>query len=418
MKNMIEVSNVSKKFLIHKQKSSYGTLIETISNGMKQALKKISNPFKSVPSPYEDFWSLKDVSFDIQEGDKLGIIGRNGAGKSTLLKLLSRIMVPTSGIIKIKGRVASLLEVGVGFHLELTGRENIYLNGAILGMTKKEITKKFDEIVEFGEIASFLETPVKRYSSGMYAKLGFAIAAHVDPDILIVDEVLAVGDLAFQKKCLKKMNELGTQGRTILFVSHDPGSVLSLCNKGLYLEKGKVKNFGSIENCINHYLKTNCGPSLYWEGEVGDEIITIHRAYLQRDDLTRDFFYQGEKTKVNIEYTIDKFSEDLILGINVYNSRNQIVAKTHIYDDLNNLSKYRTLGKHKIHFTLDAGMFHEGDYRVVVTALLYNQKLITQDEISLKFSIYPPSTNIRFKTEGETAFLGSQWCESEVVCTV
>src|SRR5512134_174745 len=186
----------------------------------------------------EELWALRDVSFTVQQGEVLGIIGRNGAGKSTLLKILSRVTAPTSGRIKVKGRIASLLEVGTGFHPELTGRENVYLNGAILGMSKQEVTRKFDEIVNFAEIEKFIDTPVKRYSSGMYVRLAFAVAAHLEPEILIVDEVLAVGDAQFQKKCLGKMGEVAKGGRTVLFVSHNMAAVSALCNKGILLEDG------------------------------------------------------------------------------------------------------------------------------------------------------------------------------------
>ena len=206
------------------------------------------------------FWALKDVSFEVKQGDVVGIIGRNGAGKSTLLKILSRVTGPTSGNIKIKGRVASLLEVGTGFHPELTGRENVYLNGTILGMRKSEIDKKFDEIVAFAEIEKFIDTPVKRYSSGMYVRLAFAVAAHLDPEILIVDEVLAVGDAEFQKKCLGKMQEVGNAGRTVLFVSHNMGAVRRLCNKGILLSQGQLNYIGETEQSIVNYFST-CIPS-------------------------------------------------------------------------------------------------------------------------------------------------------------
>jgi lipopolysaccharide transport system ATP-binding protein len=201
----------------------------------------------------ETFWALEDVSFQVKEGEVLGIIGRNGAGKSTLLKILSQVTTPTSGQIKIKGRIASLLEVGTGFHPELTGRENVFLNGAILGMTKAEIRSKFDEIVAFSEIEEFIDTPVKRYSSGMYVRLAFAVAAHLEPEILICDEVLAVGDAEFQKKCMGKMKDVAGHGRTILFVSHNIASVRALCNKGVLLKNGKLEAAGSIENVIEAY---------------------------------------------------------------------------------------------------------------------------------------------------------------------
>jgi lipopolysaccharide transport system ATP-binding protein len=203
----------------------------------------------------EEVWALKDVSFQVRQGEVLGIIGRNGAGKSTLLKILSRVTAPTSGEIKVKGRVASLLEVGTGFHPDLTGRENVFLNGAILGMSRREIEQKFDEIVDFAGVEKFIDTPVKRYSSGMYVRLAFAVAAHLDPEILVVDEVLAVGDAEFQKKCLGKMNEVAHQGRTVLFVSHNMGAIQSLCSRSILLSKGNIIQDGPSIDVIKHYLK-------------------------------------------------------------------------------------------------------------------------------------------------------------------
>ncbi len=208
----------------------------------------------------EEFWALRDVSFEVGQGEVIGIIGRNGAGKSTLLKILSRITEPTLGKITIDGRVASLLEVGTGFHPELTGRENIFLNGAILGMQRREILRKFDEIVAFAEVEKFLDTPVKRYSSGMYMRLAFAVAAHLEPEIMLVDEVLAVGDAGFQKKCLGKMSEVATAGRTVFFVSHNMGAVSKLCQKGIVLDRGRVAYVGDKTDAIDFYLKSLTGP--------------------------------------------------------------------------------------------------------------------------------------------------------------
>jgi lipopolysaccharide transport system ATP-binding protein len=206
-------------------------------------------------SPKREIWALKDVGFSIDNGDTLGILGRNGAGKSTLLKILSRITKPTRGNAVIQGRVGSLLEVGTGFHTELSGRENVYLNGAILGMTRTEIDKKFDEIVAFSEVEDFLDTPVRHFSSGMYMRLAFSVAAHLEPEVLIVDEVLAVGDAVFQNKCLGKMDEVSRSGRTVMFVSHNLGSLAQICNKGLLLHKGELKSFGAIKDTIDQYTK-------------------------------------------------------------------------------------------------------------------------------------------------------------------
>lgn len=241
MNSIVSVSSVSKKYQLPLSK--------------KEASNSFMGKFFS-KREYEEYWAVNDVSFDLNKGDKLGIIGNNGAGKSTLLKILSKITKPTTGKVNIQGKVASLLEVGTGFHPELSGRDNIYLNGAILGMSKKQITQQFDEIVEFAgdQIIKFLETPVKRYSSGMYVRLGFAISAHLDPDILIVDEVLAVGDADFQKKSLGKMKEVASKEKTILFVSHNLTAVANLCNKTLHLEKGYVKQFGETGEVLNNYL--------------------------------------------------------------------------------------------------------------------------------------------------------------------
>ena len=245
MKPVIEVENLGKKYVIaHKQKEQHDNIRDKISGSISRMGRKIIHPFSGSKGPLldygdvEEFWALKDVNFSVNQGDKIGIIGRNGAGKSTLLKILSRITEPTEGKVILRGRVASLLEVGTGFHSELTGRENIYLNGSILGMTKIEIDKKFDEIVDFAGVEQFLDTPVKRYSSGMRVRLGFSVAAHLEPEILLIDEVLAVGDAEFQKKCLGKMDEIAKEGRTVLFISHNMGSIHHLCQRVLLLDNG------------------------------------------------------------------------------------------------------------------------------------------------------------------------------------
>jgi lipopolysaccharide transport system ATP-binding protein len=254
---VVRVENLSKKYIIgHQRQERYTTLRDSISNGAKGLLKPFQRGKSQGADPSsEEFWALKDVSFEIKQGDRVGIIGRNGAGKSTLLKILSRITEPTNGSIRIKGRVASLLEVGTGFHPELTGRENVYLNGAILGMGKIEIQRKFDEIVAFAEVAKFLDTPVKRYSSGMYVRLAFAVAAHLEPEILIVDEVLAVGDAQFQKKCLGKMEDVGKEGRTVLFVSHNMSAIQSLCDRCIVLQSGKLIADDKSAAAVQIYLQ-------------------------------------------------------------------------------------------------------------------------------------------------------------------
>jgi len=252
----IKAESISKKYIIgHQRTDRYTTMRDTMMHQLRSFKERFRHPLSmnKEDTDIEEFWALQNINFEIREGDRVGIIGRNGAGKSTLLKLLSRITEPTSGRITINGRVASLLEVGTGFHPELTGRENIFLNGAILGMRKNEIKQKFDEIVDFAEVEKFLDTPVKRYSSGMYVRLAFAVAAHLEPEILIVDEVLAVGDAKFQQKCLGKMESAGQEGRTVLFVSHNMGAINKLCTTGILLERGGIASTGDISGVISEY---------------------------------------------------------------------------------------------------------------------------------------------------------------------
>jgi lipopolysaccharide transport system ATP-binding protein len=273
MTAMIKVSNLGKRYTIrHNQPRRRG--YRRLSEDLVGALTWPARKFRTATTPSsngqvasltkcEEFWALSEVDFEVQQGDVVGIIGRNGAGKSTLLKLLSRITEPTTGRIELHGRVASLLEVGTGFHPELTGRENIFLNGAILGMTRAEIKRKFDEIVAFAEVEKFLDTPVKRYSSGMHVRLAFAVAAHLEPEILLVDEVLAVGDAEFQKKCLGKMEDVSRGGRTVLFVSHNMGAVSNLCGKGIVLDRGRTDFHGEVDVAVRHYLARLGGHANY-----------------------------------------------------------------------------------------------------------------------------------------------------------
>jgi lipopolysaccharide transport system ATP-binding protein len=267
----------------------------------------ISSLFKR-PEDYREkheLWALRDVSFEVDEGDTLAIIGNNGAGKSTLLKILSRITKPTQGTAEIRGRVGSLLEVGTGFHNELSGRDNIFLNGAILGMKKAEISRKFDEIVEFSEIEKFLDTPVKHYSSGMYMRLAFSIAAHFEPDILIVDEVLAVGDINFQRKCLGKMDEVSRSGRTVLFVSHNLGSLAQICNKGLLLDRGEVKAYGGIEETIDIYLSSSRAQKQF----------TLDESDRDRDMAITEAFVTAESGRVTNEIShSEPFAIELVVN--------------------------------------------------------------------------------------------------------
>ena len=276
----IRAENLSKKYMISVNKDAQGgSLAERLNDGTKKLLT-LRSPFSTQNLVKEELWPVKDVSFEIHAGEVVGIIGRNGAGKSTLLKILSRITEPTSGRAEIFGRIGTLLEVGTGFHPELTGRDNIYLSGIILGMKKAEIDRKFDEIVEFAGIAKFIDTPVKRYSSGMYVRLAFAVGAHLEPEILIVDEVLAVGDLQFQKKCLSKMHDIGDHGRTVLFVSHNMSAITRLCPRAILLENGKVIADGPSHEVVSAYLHSgfNSRSSQEWPDPAaapGDESVRL-----------------------------------------------------------------------------------------------------------------------------------------------
>jgi lipopolysaccharide transport system ATP-binding protein len=299
---IIRVENLGKKYLIKHREGGqkYRALRDVIAGAGKSALGLFRR--RDLPqNNTEEFWALKDVSFDIQEGEVVGIIGRNGAGKSTLLKILSRITEPTTGRVTLNGRVASLLEVGTGFHPELTGRENVYLNGAILGMARAEIARKFDEIVAFAEVEKFLDTPVKRYSSGMYVRLAFAVAAHLEPEILVVDEVLAVGDAAFQKKCLGKMGEVAKGGRTVLFVSHNMGAVQTLCTSVVYLQSGSVVGRGPTAEIVTEYLR----GSEAWTKQAMEAVLVGRGLRLRKLEFFPRMFPSGGRTTAQITFWAD-----------------------------------------------------------------------------------------------------------------
>jgi lipopolysaccharide transport system ATP-binding protein len=334
MKPIISVQNLSKRYklgvfnakTLREEAEAFLARFkgQKLKSGKAEMLKGPStlDSKLSTPSAPDEFWALKDVSFDVQPGEVIGVIGRNGAGKSTLLKILSRITEPTSGEARIRGRVASLLEVGTGFHPELTGRENVFLNGAILGMSKAEIRSKFDEIVAFAEIEKFIDTPVKRYSSGMYVRLAFAVAAHLEPEILIVDEVLAVGDVEFQRKCLGKMKEVsGQDGRTVLFVSHNLNAVQNLCGKALYLKEGREVAFGPCFDVLKMYqTSTQHSPT----GKVPAATPEmIERAYVTRlrleDDggVEKPYFKLGEPWTLRIRFQVVRKQPAFVAGIGV-----------------------------------------------------------------------------------------------------
>ncbi len=298
----IHAEGIGKKYIIGTRQEGYKTIRESVTQLAMSPFRIARGAFRG-EGRKNSFWALKDVTFDVAPGEVIGVIGRNGAGKSTLLKILSRITDPTEGFADIRGRVGSLLEVGTGFHPELTGRENIFLNGAILGMKRKEILRKFDEIVAFAEVENFIDTPVKRYSSGMYLRLAFAVAAHLEPEILLVDEVLAVGDAAFQKKCLRRMENVAEEGRTVLFVSHNMGAIRSLCNKGIFLDEGRIVEAGDLGSCITRYFRSI--GALAGGDTGGEESVRegFGRVYLPQVD--GNTINQGDEVTVRTSLKID-----------------------------------------------------------------------------------------------------------------
>lgn len=313
MKPVIQVSDVSKSYRIsHQSQAAYRTLKDDFGNFLKK-------PFGGggQKDNQETFWALKDINFEVNQGDAFGIVGENGSGKSTLLKILSRIVDPTSGTVQLHGKVASMLEVGTGFHPELTGRENIYFNGSMLGMSRQEIRKKFDEIVAFSEVEKFLDTPVKFYSSGMYVRLAFSVAAHLDSDILIIDEVLAVGDAKFQKKSLNKMTSIAKDGRTILFVSHSMGSVKQLCSKAMLLDKGHIKYIGEAEFVTDQYLSKNIPPHQETDFKENPkkraQFSTIK--LIDENNQEQEAFDLDEPWTVSLKYRVRETCEKAMLGI-------------------------------------------------------------------------------------------------------
>ncbi len=320
---IIKAEQLGKKYTLHHGGNRYySSLRETITDATKNLING-----KPSATGQEEFWALKNLNFEIDKGETVGIIGRNGAGKSTLLKILSRITEPTEGCIRTKGQVASLLEVGTGFHQELTGRENIFLNGAILGMSKNEIRQKFDEIVDFSGVEKFLDTPVKHYSSGMNVRLAFAVAAHLEPEILVVDEVLAVGDGEFQKKCLGKMGEVSRQaGRTVLFVSHDLGSISQLCHKTLLLNNGQLISFDRTEKVIREYLRLQ-QQGMGYEAQPADKRKYIRQMRLQTQGGVECYSYShDEPIIIHFNIVIDEWIPGLFLAFAIQNRYNKRIA--------------------------------------------------------------------------------------------
>ena len=418
MASSINVENLSKIYRLGE--IGTGTISRDIERFVKTKILKQEDPFLKIgetnnrteKGTSDIVYSLKDINFDIQQGSAVGIIGRNGAGKSTLLKILSRVTSPTTGKIKIRGRVASLLEVGTGFHPELTGRENIYLNGAILGMRKNEIDRKFDEIVDFSGVERYIDTPVKRYSSGMYVRLAFAVAAHLESEILIVDEVLAVGDAEFQKKCLGKMGEVSQKGgRTVLFVSHNLASIKTLCNQGVYMKHGMIESVGNVNDVLSNYKRSAQGifkldaftelskriNRCASEGRVAGFVRFSSIKFMDADYTENVVFTKGAEILIEVEYTVFEDVENLGIAIQFESADTFEVVTSNFFEISALPLKKGKIGKFIIRF--DNLPFHGGDYLPYMTSCNLNK--VPYDVVD-RLIINVPIIEIQKNVEGFT----------------
>ncbi len=397
MNTVITAENLGKKYTItHQRREPYAALRDVMTRSLRRWARRFLRPWRPDTNPFltkEEFWALREVSFEIKQGERFAVIGRNGAGKSTLLKILSRITEPTTGQARMKGRIGSLLEVGTGFHPELTGRENIFLNGAILGMTRYEIKQKFDEIVDFAEIEQFLDTPVKRYSSGMYVRLAFAVAAHLEPEILLIDEVLAVGDAQFQKKCMGKMGRVGEEGRTLIFVSHNMAAVTQLCRRGLWLNNGQVEMQGDVKETVNAYLASGAEAEgeRRWENQRQSspaEKINLLSVRIRNSegkvssllDMTKPFF-------VEIDYEILQSQSGLRTGFWIYTMDGVLVFVAADNEDRSWDNKKRERGRYVSRCEIPGMLLNSGSYSLTVGADIQNAEILVLKHHALNFRL-------------------------------
>jgi len=409
MNEAVVGQGIGKTYRLGEQGTAYTLLRERIFETAKAAFRK-----RDAAPAREPFWALKDVSFSIGHAEVVGLVGKNGAGKSTLLKILSRITEPTEGRIDLYGRVSSLLEVGIGFHPELSGRDNVYLNGAILGMSRNEIRRKFDEIVEFAEIAKFLDTPVKRYSSGMYVRLAFAVAAHLEPDILIVDEVLAVGDSAFQQKCLGKMRDIRSEGRTVIVVSHNMSTVSSLCQKVIWLANGQVKAAGDAQDIIRKYLSEGVENDFVWTPRHGVLSAFEYRSVsvASADPASSEGFPANAPIDVFFDITIhDKFPASRI-EMRLLNDGGEVLLTSTSADPSGKLNHDWERGRQRFRCRIPANLLMPGRYFVTITEP-YGGHYIPRENV-LTFTVTEEgSIAARDQRQGKIAPI-LQWSRSDV----
>jgi lipopolysaccharide transport system ATP-binding protein len=386
----ITVNDIGKRYNIFSEVNRYQTLREKIVETVRSPLKNLLHPTGS-----DTFWALRNISFDVEKGMVMGVIGKNGAGKSTLLKILSRVVEPTEGQAEIRGRVGSLLEVGTGFHPELTGRENVYLNGAILGMKRVEIDKKFDEIIAFSEIEQFIDTPVKRYSSGMYMRLSFAVSAHLEPEILIVDEVLAVGDAEFQKKCLGKMSDVAGEGRTVLFVSHNMSAVSRLTKECIILEHGKMTKRAPTQEAVDYYLSHDYekGGEHRWKPDEipadADPFVPVAMKVLNSRGQVVDSIRSIEPLTIEVEYTLRAPISGLRVGLYLMTMRGEFVFTSFDTDDPEKFNQHvqRKAGHYISRCTVPADMLNEGRFVVGMNASVFRIRRYFQDANAVVFNV-------------------------------
>lgn len=405
----IRVENLSKKYHIGRRQEKYKTLRDTLADAFFAPFRKASKLLRGKATGAaeldETIWALKDVSFEVKQGEVVGIIGRNGAGKSTLLKILSRITEPTKGFAEIRGRVGSLLEVGTGFHHELTGRENIYLNGAILGMRKAEIDRKFDEIVAFAEVEKFIDTPVKHYSSGMYLRLAFAVAAHLEPEILLVDEVLAVGDIDFQKKCVNKMGRVAKEGRTVLFVSHNMLAITQLCTRTFWLENGQIKINGITKEVVASYLSYGIKGQMVWFNTFSNinsdlEVRFISARLLSSSNQPTGVVHFDEPFKVEISYEIIKTICNLSIAYQLFDSYGNLVFESMDSDMPEWKDCLRDKGQYLSICEAPAFFLKPGRYYLSIVSFIEHIKIIDHQEKVLTFDVSTVGYNLNPKRLG------------------
>lgn len=370
-KPIIEIKGLGKKYHITHQRGGYIALRDILAGILKNPFKFAKRKTKQIIGleTKEEFWALRDVSFEVNKGDVVGIIGRNGAGKSTLLKILTGITPPTEGEVIMRGHVASLLEVGTGFHPELTGRENIFLNGAIIGMTKKEIARKFDEIVAFAGVEKFLDTPVKYYSSGMYVRLAFSVAAHMEPDILFLDEVLAVGDAEFQKKCLGKMEEVAkTEGRTILFVSHNIEAIRRLCNKCVLIENGRIKSVGSTQKITDEYTNREANY-IFDDKKIENEAMITNIVIRDEHAQTKGQISLDQPFSIEVAYVVTKPISQALFCVNFFTANNTNIVLSTETDHNPSLRDFQP-GRYKTVIKIPAHLFNIGTYHLEISIMV------------------------------------------------